>query len=100
MRWMEMTYGRGLAVASGCFVFGVVKKLADGSLVVIAGRQGRGCSLSLGHAITRLKRGAWQLCWKALPEAFISPLRRPPPTALNDYYRQTLMRRTAQTLEP
>ncbi len=100
MRWMEMTYSRGLAVASGCFIFDVVKILADGSLIVIAGQQRRSCSLSLGHAIARPKRRAWQLCWEGLPEAFASAPRSPSPTALNDYYRQTPMRSMAQTLEP
>ena len=47
MKWLDEVYKRGLAAASGSFVFQVVEEQPGGSLIVIAGKQCRGCSVNL-----------------------------------------------------
>ena len=95
--WYEEVYRRGLSGASGCFVFEAREELADGGLVVLAAREGRGCSLRLTHALARQERGTWRLEWGGLPAAY----RDPPATAHapdDDYYRLALWRRVGQSL--
>lgn len=70
LRWHEVVYRRGLSSASGCFVFEEVEELADGALVVLAARQGRGCSLRLAYALARKEQGFWRTGWGGLPAVY------------------------------
>ena len=97
MGWFEKVYRRGLAGASGCFVFESVEELRDGSLVVLAARQGRGCSLRLAYAVARQGRGSWRLEWDGLPAEYKAPPAMPPVDE-DDYYRRALWRRIGQSL--
>ena len=98
MRWRDDVYKRGLALSSGSFVFEIVEEHDDGSLIVLAGRQGRDCSARLAYAIARLERGGWQLDWYVLPEKYRTP---PPRRDLMeaDDYTSALMRRAGQAME-
>ncbi|MGA9994813.1 MAG: hypothetical protein WBP93_05320 [Pyrinomonadaceae bacterium] len=86
MRWYDEVYTNGLAIASGSFVLEMVKRQQDGSLVVIAVRQGRGYSVKFAHAIARLHAGAWRLEWKNIPEDFKVPPTNHGITTDKDYY--------------
>lgn len=100
MRWHEEIYRRGLAVASGSFVFEIFDELEDKALVVLVGRQGRGCSLVIEHALARPWRGTWQLSRKGLPGKYLSTSPSPPqPTAADDYYQLALRQQMAQSLD-
>lgn len=105
LRWLEDVYKNGLALMSGSFVFEVVKRLDDGSLVVIAGRQGRGCSVNLAYAVARQQRGAWALTWKGLPEEFRVKLPRMTSKVADmielegEYYHRAAMRRAVGILD-
>lgn len=105
MRWCEEVYSRGLACASGCFVFAVAEGLPGGALVVLAARQGRGCTLRLAHAAARRERGAWVLDRRRLPESYMSPP-APQPSDPNGYYarargrKQPGQRRSALSNSP
>ena len=58
-RWHQEIYRRSLAGASGCFVFEIIEQLGEEDLIVLAGRQGGGCSLSLSYALARPLNGTW-----------------------------------------
>lgn len=96
--WRQTVYDKGIAVISGCFIFEVMEELAGGALVVRAGSQGRGCSLTLNYAIAHAKRGTWQLSWNGLPGKFRSVQQSTPMTAANDYYRLALLRKMERSL--
>ena len=105
MRWLDDVYKKGLAVASGCFVFEVMQQQEDGSLVVLTGKQGRGCSVNLAYAGARAQGNSWLLEWKGLPEDFRVKL---PKMETNvdavsemsgEYYRRALARRAVETLD-
>jgi hypothetical protein len=100
MHWYEEIYRRGLAVVSGSFVFEIFDALKDGALIVFVGRQGRGCSLVLAHALASPLCGTWQLSRKGLPGKYLaaSPSLRQPPAA-DDYYLQALRQHMAQSLD-
>ena len=98
MRWQEEVYGRGLAGASGYFVFAVVTELADGSLLVMAAKQARGCALTLAPAVARKERGRWLLGWSGLPEDRKLPPPKPKKRDYADYYRLAEWRRMAKDL--
>lgn len=78
MKWYEDVYRRRLAGASGHFVFGVAEELGRGELIVPCGRQARGCSLRLAHAVTRQERGAWRLDWRGALAGYGAPPASPP----------------------
>jgi hypothetical protein len=105
MRWLDDVDKRGLSLMSGCFVFEVVKQQPDGSLVVIAGRQGRGCSVNLAYALARPSGSSWVLQWKGLPEEFRVELPRLTARvadmieAEGEYYHQSSMRRAVDLLD-
>lgn len=86
MRWHSDVYKNGLAAASGCFVFEVVKERTDGSLIIVAGKQGRGYSVNLAYAVARPHAGAWRLEWKGLPREFKSPPPNPKGAADSEFY--------------
>lgn len=97
LRWHEEVYRRGLSGASGCFVFEMLEELPDGRLVVLAARQGRGCSLRLAYALARPDRGSWRLEWRGrAAEYSVAPAI--PPAADDDYYRLALWRRIGRSL--
>ncbi len=104
MRWLEDVYKKGLAPMSGCFVFEVMKRLEDGSLIVLAGRQGRGCSVNLAYALALPSGGSWVLQWKGLPEEFRVELPRLTSRvdtmieAEGEYYHRAAMRRAVDAL--
>lgn len=96
LRLDEEVYRRGLSGASGCFVFEVLEELAGGRLVVLAARQGRGCSLRLAYALARPGRRSWRLERRGLPAEYsVVP---PNPPAADDYYRLALWGRIGQSL--
>lgn len=105
MRWLDDVYKRGLAAASGCFVFEVMKQQEDGSLVVLAGRQGRGCSVNLAYGVARAHVGLWQLEWKGLPEEFKVKLPRLTSSVddmsevSGEYYHRVMMQRAVDALD-
>ena len=100
VRWYEEVYRRGISCASGCFVFEVAADAGDGTLVLLAGRQGRGCSLGLAYALARPAGRDWRLSWGGLPEEYRAcPPARPHPAA-DDYYRLALRRRLSKGLDP
>jgi hypothetical protein len=79
MRWKEEICGRGLSGAPGYFVFEVVEELNDESLIVIAVRQLRGCSITLAYGLVGKDSNRWLLCReKAGPRAPDSAWRRQP----------------------
>lgn len=96
--WKEQVYSRGLSSASGYFVFEVVKELPDGSFVVIAAKQARGCALTLSYAVAQRESGRWLLSWEGLPREFNIPLPTPQRRSSPDYYRQAEWRRMAEDL--
>jgi hypothetical protein len=99
MHWYEEIYRRGLAFTSGSFVFENFDELEDGVLVLLIGRQGRGCSLVLAHALARPVRETWQLSWKGLSRKYLAASHcLPHPTAADDYYQRALRRHMAQSL--
>lgn len=73
LRWHEEVYRRGLSGVSGCFVFEPVAELEGRACVVLAARQGRGCSLRLAYALARPGRGTWRLELGSLPAAYRTP---------------------------
>jgi hypothetical protein len=105
LRWFDDIYRKGLAVMSGCFVFEVVRQVDDGSLVVIAGKQGRECSVNLAYAVARQQRGAWALDWKGLPEEFWVKLPKVTSKVADmielegEYYYRAGMRRAVNVLD-
>jgi len=83
LRWHEEVYRRGLAGASGHFVFEAVAETEGGGLVVLCARQGAGCSLRLAYAVAHPERGSWRLGRRGLPEGYIAPRpRRPYPRTI------------------
>lgn len=100
MRWHEEIYRRRLAIASGNFVFEIFDELEDRALVVQVGRQGRGCSLVLAHALAKPLRGNWQLSRKGLPWKYLSTSPSPLQlTPADDYYQLALRQQMAQNLD-
>jgi hypothetical protein len=97
LRWHEEVYRLALSGASGCFVFEALEGRADGALVVLAARQGCGCSLRLAYALARKERSSWRLGWSGLPAEYGAPPAAPP-AADDDYYRLALWSRIGQSL--
>jgi hypothetical protein len=99
MKWLDDVHKNGLALMSDCFVFEVVRRQDDGSLVVIAGRQGRGCSVHLAYGLALPSRGSWTLGWKGLPQEFqielpkMSSLVDHMIEAQGEYYHEAAVRR-------
>jgi hypothetical protein len=98
MRWEREVYGRGLAAASGLFVFEAVEEVGGG-LSVIAGRQGRGGSLSPAYAAAARGRSGWALTFEGLPKPFDSPPDNPQSPPPDDYYRRALRRMMSESLD-
>jgi hypothetical protein len=98
MRWYEEVYRRGLSGASGHFVFEAAEELADGALVVLAARQGRGSSLRLAYALALPERGSWRLEWSGLPAGYGTPA-APPPMTSDDYYAAALRDRIRREVD-
>lgn len=69
-RWYDEIFLKGLSCASGHFVFDVLETLPSGSKVVLAARQGRGCTLRLGAGLARHTGSRiWHLEWDSQDEA-------------------------------
>jgi hypothetical protein len=98
MRWKEEICGRGLSGASGYFVFEVVKELNDESLIVIAARQSRGCSLTLAYALARKDGNRWLLSFTDLPKGFKTPPPNLQKRGKRDYYRLAEWRKLCEEL--
>jgi hypothetical protein len=98
MRWYQDIYRRGLGGASGHFVFEALEESGDGAFVVLAARQGGGCSLRLAHALARPERGSWRLEWSGVPARYGSPV-APPPLPAGDYYRAALRDRVRRDVD-
>ncbi len=98
MRTWKLPEGRDRGQVS--FIFEVMDELDEGALVVLVGRQGRGCSLVITYALSKPFRGAWQLSWKELTgKCLATRSSSPRPTATDDYCRLALIRRAAQGVD-
>lgn len=91
MHWYEQVYRRGLASVSGCFILDVVEELDKKRLILLAVRQGRGCSLRLSYALAESYNSVWHLCRKRLQGKYKAYPRCSDSADKDDYYRLAMM---------
>jgi|SRR5688500_11063631 len=99
MRWFDEVYRKGLACVSGSIVLQIEKDLEDGSLIVLAVKQARGCTLKLVYGLVHKQRHSWILEFNSLPPEFSNPPSNPKHDAVGPYYEEVQRRRAAAALE-
>jgi hypothetical protein len=91
MHWYEQVYLRGLASVSGCFILDVIDEPDKRRLILLAVRQGRGCSLRLSYALAESSNGVWHLSRKRLQGKYKTYPQYSNSVDKDDYYRLAMM---------